>query len=144
MATIWVLCRTKTYFRQALSAAIASPGSSNQTTEGDIRLGPLRVSDRIMTCHNLLGLQISKLTFLLKRSHSSQHGAHCCVLNCFLERWRQCKNTCVRKISKQKHLWKVITVKRKRFRQVKIINPFTLNKMFYIDYKIAEEGPIYN
>ena len=82
---------------------------------------------------------------------------------------RRCKNTCVRKISKQKHLWKVITVKRKRFRQVKIINPFPLNKMiatsitkqprkarfttnyrtaekgmFHINYKIAVEGPIYN
>ena len=31
----------------------------------------------------------------------------------------------------------VITIKRKRFRQVKTINPFPLNKMFYIDYKIA-------
>ena len=62
----------------------------------------------------------------------------------FLERRRQCKNTCIRKISKQKHLWKVITLKRKRLRQVKIINPFPLNKMLRIDYKIAKEGPIYN
>ena len=58
----------------------------------------------------------------------------------FLERRRQCKNTRVRKISKQKHLREVITIKRKRFRQVKTMNPFPLNKMFHIDYKIAEEG----
>ena len=38
----------------------------------------------------------------------------------------------------------VITIKRKRFRQVKTINSFPLNKMFHIDYKIAEEGLIYN
>ena len=53
-------------------------------------------------------------------------------------------NTCVRKTSKQKHLRKVITVKRKRFRQVKTISSFPLNKMFHLDYKIAEEGSIYN
>ena len=62
----------------------------------------------------------------------------------FLERRRQCKNTHVRKISKQKHLREVITIKRKRFRQVKTMNPFPLNKMFHIDYKIVEEGLIYN
>ena len=62
----------------------------------------------------------------------------------FLERRRQCKNTCVRKISKQKHLREVITIKRKRFRQVKTMNPFPLNKMFHTDYKIAEESLIYN
>ena len=38
----------------------------------------------------------------------------------------------------------VITIKRKRFRQVKTINPFPLNKMFHIDYKIAVECLIYN
>ena len=38
----------------------------------------------------------------------------------------------------------VITIKRKRFRQVKTMNPFPLNRMFHIDYKIAEEGLIYN
>ena len=62
----------------------------------------------------------------------------------FLERRRQCKNTRVRKISKQKHLREVITIKRKRFRQVKIMNPFPLNKIFHIDYKITKEGVIYN
>ena len=51
----------------------ASPGSSDRTTKGDKRPGPLRVSDRVMTCHNLLGLQISKLAFLVKKgSRSSQ------------------------------------------------------------------------
>ena len=62
----------------------------------------------------------------------------------FLERQRQCKNTRVGKISKQKHLREVITIKRKRFHQVKAMNPFPLNKMFHINYKIAEEGLIYN
>ena len=62
----------------------------------------------------------------------------------FLERRRQCKNTRVRKISKQKHLREVITIKRKRFHQVKIMNPFPLNKIFHIDYKLAKEGLIYN
>ena len=47
--------------------AIASPGSSDQTTKGDRRPGPLRVSDRVMTRHDLLGLQISKLASLVKK-----------------------------------------------------------------------------
>ena len=147
MATIWVLCRTKTYFHQALSMAIASPGSSDRTTKGDRRPGPLRVSDRVMTCHDLLGLQISKLASLVKKKGGVTQFAAWSTSSCarlFLERRRQCKNTCVRKISKQKHLRKVITVKRKRFCQAKTINPFPLNKMFHIDYKIVEEGPIYN
>ena len=59
--------QNQTYFRQAISIAIASPGSSDQTTKGDRRLGPLRVPDRVMTCHDLLGLQISKLAFLVKK-----------------------------------------------------------------------------
>ena len=148
MATIWVLCRTKTYFRQSLSMAIASPGSSDRTTKGDRRPSPLRVSDRVMTCHDLLGLQISKLASLVKKKKkrvaqfTAWSTSSCARL--FLERRRQCRNTCVRKISKQKHLGKVITVKRKRFRQVKTISPFPLNEMFHIDYKTAEEGPIYN
>ena len=49
-----------------------------------------------------------------------------------------------KEISKQKHLREVITIKRKRFRQVKTMNPFPLNRMFHIDYKMAEEGLIYN
>ena len=118
--------------------------------KGDRRPGPLRVSDRVMTCHDLLGLQISKLASLVKKKKKRRGVAQfiawstssCARL--FLERRRRCRNACVRKISKQKHLWKVITVKRRRFRQVKTMNPFPLNKMFHIDYKIAEEGPIYN
>ena len=62
----------------------------------------------------------------------------------FLERQRQCKNTRVGKISKQKHLQEVITIKRKRFRQVKAMIPFPLNNMFHINYKIDEECLIYN
>ena len=50
----------------------------------------------------------------------------------------------VRKTRKQKHLRKVITVNRKRFRQVKSISHFPLNKMFHIDYKTVKEGLIYN
>ena len=144
MATIWVLCKTKTYFRQALSTAITLPEPSDQTTEGDRCPGPLRVSNRIMTRHDLLGLQVSKLAFLFKKVAQCAAWSTSLCAQLFLERRRRCKNTCVRKISKQKHLWKVITVKRKRFRQVKLINPSPLNKMFHIDYKIAEEGPIYN
>ena len=139
-----MLCGTKTYSRQALSTAIASPWSSDRTTKGDKRPGPLRVSDRVMTCHDLLGLQISKLAFIVKKGSQFAAGSTSSRARLFLERWRQCKNTRVRKISKQKHLWEVITIKRKIFRQVKTINPFPLNKMFHIDYKIAEEGLIYN
>ena len=65
--------------------AIALPGSSDRMTKGDRRPSPLRVSDRVMTCHDLLGLQISKLASLVKKkkkegSRSSQHGAHRRVL----------------------------------------------------------------
>ena len=149
MATIWVLCRTKTYFLQALSMAIVLPGSLDRTTKGDRRPGPLRVLDRVMTCHDLLGLQISKLAspFFLKKKREVVQFTTWSTSSCarlFLERRRQCRNTCVRKTSKQKHLGKVITIKRKRFRQVKTISPFPLNEMFHIDYKTAEEGPIYN
>ena len=35
-------------------------------------------------------------------------------------------------------------IKEKRLHKVKIINPFPLNKIFHIDYKIVEEDPIYN
>ena len=147
MATIWVLCGTKTYFLQALSMAIALPKSSDRTTKGDRRPGPLRVLDRAMTCHGLLELQISKLASLVKKKKGVAQFTAWSTSSCarlFLETRRQCRNTCVRKTSKQKHLWKVITVKRKIFRQVKTISPFPLNKMFHIDYKTAEEGPIYN
>ena len=70
--------------------AIALPGSLDWTTKEDKRPGPLRVSDRVMTCHDLLGLQVSKLASLVKKKkkrggglRSSQHGAHRCVLGCF-------------------------------------------------------------
>ena len=52
--------------------AIASPGSSDRTTKGDRRPGPLRVSDRVMTCHDLLGLQISKLASLVKKKRGGR------------------------------------------------------------------------
>ena len=54
--------------------AIALPGSSDRTTKGDRRPGPLRVSDRVMTCHDLLGLQISKLAFLVKEKKKKKRG----------------------------------------------------------------------
>ena len=140
-----MLCGTKTCFRQALSTALASPGSSDRMTEGDKRPSPLRVSDRVMMCHDLLGLQISKLAFLVKKRVALfATGSTSSRARLFLERRRQCKYTHVRKISKQKHLREAITIKRKRFRQVKTINPFPLNKTFHIDYKIAKEGLIYN
>ena len=68
--------------------AIALPKSSDRTTKGDRRPGPLRVLDRAMTCHDFLGLQISKLASLVKKkkkegSRNSQHGAHRRVLGCF-------------------------------------------------------------
>ena len=47
--------------------AIASPGSLDRTTKEDRRPGPLRVSDRVMTCHDLFGLHISKLASLVKK-----------------------------------------------------------------------------
>ena len=115
-------------------------------------LGP-KPMGKLITCdnylgvrqnHNLLGLQISKLAFLVKKGSQFAAGSTSSCARLFLERRRQCKNTHIRKKSKQKHLWKVITIKRKRFRQVKTIKPFPLNKMFHIDYKIAEEGLIYN
>ena len=145
-----MLCRAKTYFRQALSTTIASPRSSDRTAKGDRRPGPLRVLDRVMTCHDLLELQISKLASLVKKKKKRRGVAQfiawstssCARL--FLEKQRQCRNTCIRKTSKQKHLRKVITVKRKRFCQVKTISPFPLNKMFHIDYKTAKESLIYN
>ena len=63
--------------------AIALHGSSNQMTKGDRRPGPLRVLDRVMTCHDLLGLQISKLATLVKKKkrdravHSMEHIVVC-------------------------------------------------------------------
>ena len=67
--------------------AIALPGSSDRTTKGDRCPGPLQVLDRVMTCHDLLGLQVSKLTSLVKKKggglRSSQHGAHRRVLDFF-------------------------------------------------------------
>ena len=83
----------------------------------------------------------------LKKKRGVTQFTEWSTLSCarlFLERRRQCRNTCVRKTSKQKHLRKVITVKRKRFCQVKTTSPFPLNKMFHIDYKTVEEGLIYN
>ena len=87
---VWVLCRTKTYFLQALSMAIALPGFSKRTTKGDRRPSPLRVSDEVITCHELLGLRTSKPASLFfkkeKRkggSRSSQHETHRRVLGYF-------------------------------------------------------------
>ena len=145
MATIWVLRQTKTYLLQALSMAIALLGSSNRTTKGDRRLGPLRVLDRVITCLRPSRIADFKTSIpCLKKKKEGGGGVaqftawstSLCV-RLFLERRRQCRNTCVRKTSKQKHLRKVITVKRKRFRHVKTISLFPLNKMFHIDYKTA-------
>ena len=85
---VWVLCRTKTYFLQALSMAIALPESLERTTKGDRRPSPLQVSDRVMTCHDLLGLQTSKPAshFFLKKKkggravHSMIHLVLCSVI----------------------------------------------------------------
>ena len=55
-----------------------------------------------MTRHDLLRLQVSKLAFLFKWSHSSQHGALRRVLGCFWKGGGSAKNTCIKKISKQK------------------------------------------
>ena len=55
-----------------------------------------------MTHYDLLGLQVSKLAFLFKWSHSSQHGALRRVLGCFWKGGGSAKNTCIKKISKQK------------------------------------------
>ena len=71
-----------------------------------------------------------------------QQGAYRHVLGCFGK--AEAVQVYTRKeISKQKHLREAITIKRKRFRQVKTINPFPLSKTFHIDYKIVEEGLIY-
>ena len=59
--------------------AIALPGSSDQTTKGDRRPSPLRVSDGVMTCHDLLGLQISKpasLFFYKKKKGGGGRAVH--------------------------------------------------------------------
>ena len=67
MATIGVLCGTK-------------------VLKGDRRFGPLRVLDRAMTCHSLLGLQISKLASLVKKKkggcavHSMEHIVVCSAI----------------------------------------------------------------
>ena len=68
--------------------AIVLPGSSDQTTKGDRRPGPLRVLDRAMTCHGLLELQISKLASLVKKKeekggravHSMEHIVVCSTI----------------------------------------------------------------
>ena len=65
--------------------AIVLPGSSDRTTKGDRRPGPLRVLDRVMTCHDLLGLQISKLASLVKKKggravHSMEHIIVCSAI----------------------------------------------------------------
>ena len=57
--------------------AIASPDSSDWTTKEDKRPGPLRVSDRVMTCHDLLGWQISRRTSLFfKKKGGGGHAVH--------------------------------------------------------------------
>ena len=68
-----------------------------------------------MTRHDLLGSQVLKLAFLFKWSHSSQHGAHRRVLGCFWKGGGSAKNTCIRKISKQK-----ISMKNNNSREKKI------------------------
>ena len=68
--------------------AIALPGSSNRTTKGDRRPGPLQVSNRVIMCHDLLGLQISKLASLVLRKkkgggpavHSMEHIVVCSAI----------------------------------------------------------------
>ena len=69
--------------------AIVLPGSSDRTTKGDRRPGPLQVLDRVMTCHDLLGLQISKLASLVLRKkrggggravHSMEHIVLCLAI----------------------------------------------------------------
>ena len=59
--------------------AIALPGSLDWTTKEDKRPGPLRVSDRVMTCHDLLGLQVSKLASLVKKKKKGGGGG--CVVH---------------------------------------------------------------
>ena len=71
---VWVLCRTKTYFLQALSMAIALPGSLERTTKGDRRPSPLRVSDEVITCHDLLGLRTSKPASLFLKKRKKKGG----------------------------------------------------------------------
>ena len=48
--------------------------------KGDRCPGPLRVSDRVMTCHDLLGLQISNLASLVKKKKKKEkkrgHAVH--------------------------------------------------------------------
>ena len=65
--------------------AIALPRSSDRMTKGDRCPGPLRVLDRAMTCHGLLGLQISKLASLVKKKggravHSMEHIVVCSAI----------------------------------------------------------------
>ena len=66
--------------------AIALPRSSDWMTKGDRCPGPLRVLDRAMTCHGLLGLQISKLASLIKKKkggrvvHSVEHIVVCSAI----------------------------------------------------------------
>ena len=55
-----------------------------------------------MTRHDLLRLYVSKLAFLFKWSHSSQHGAYRRMLGCSWKGGGSAKNICIRKISKQK------------------------------------------
>ena len=67
MATIGVLCGTK-------------------VLKGDRCPGPLQVLDRVMTCHGLFGLQISKLASLVKKIkrgravHSMEHIVVCSTI----------------------------------------------------------------
>ena len=61
--------------------AIALLGSSDQTTKGDRRPGPLWVSDKVMTRHDLLGLQISNLASLKKKKNKKQKKRWVCAVH---------------------------------------------------------------
>ena len=54
--------------------AIVLPGSLDRTTKGDRRPSPLRVSDGVMMCHDLLGLRISKPASLFKKEKKRKGG----------------------------------------------------------------------
>ena len=81
---------------------------------------------------------------MLKKGHVVRSREHIVACSAVFEKAEAVQEYTRKEINKQNHLREVITIKRKRFRQVKTMNPFPLNRMFHIDYKIAEEGLIYN
>ena len=68
--------RNQNLFPPSIKYAIALPGSSDRMTKGDRHPNPLQVLDRVMTCHDLLGLQISKLASLVKKKKRVGHAVH--------------------------------------------------------------------